>query len=97
MDFIPPPRKHSKLDIKWIIISLVVSLVLAKFSRQSMCTYMFLSLTWLYIVILVTQSWGKFERDHYQIAGTTIASLIGWLVGTIVVWKTRSHQSVFFE
>jgi chromate transport protein ChrA len=87
----------SSLDIKWVIISLAVSLVLAKFSKQSMCTYMYLSLAWLYITILVSQSWRKFERDNIQIASTTIASLIGWLIGTLVVWKTRHHHNAFFE
>jgi hypothetical protein len=92
-----PEQLDNSLDIKWVIISLAVSLVLAKFSKQSMCTYMYLSLAWLYITILVTQSWQKFERNNIQIASTTIASLIGWLVGTLVVWRTKHHHNAFFE
>ena len=90
-------NKNETLDIKWIVISLIISLVLARFSKHSMCTYMYLSLAWLYIVLLVTQSWQKFERNHVQVASTTIAALIGWLIGTLIVWKTRHHSVLFFE
>uniref|UniRef100_A0A6C0CFQ0 Uncharacterized protein n=1 Tax=viral metagenome TaxID=1070528 RepID=A0A6C0CFQ0_9ZZZZ len=90
--------KHiSGLDIKWIVISFIMAIVLAKFSKQSMCTYMYVSIAWLYIVILLTQSWHKFERDNKQIACTTVAALIGWLIGTLVVWKTGHHRTIFFE
>jgi CHASE2 domain-containing sensor protein len=87
----------SGLQVKAIIISLIVSIVLSKFSKGSMCSYMLMSLFWLYLSVVISQAFSKFERGNRQIAMTACASLIGWVIGTILLWKNRDLRLLFFE
>lgn len=90
-------EKQGKIDMKWVLISVAVSIVLSRFSRNSMCTYLFLSFSWIFLAIIATQAYGKFERDNISIAATSTAALVGWIIGTTLVWKTRHIRVLFFE
>lgn len=90
-------EKSTKIDVKWILISIVISIFLSKFSRYSLCQYMYFSFCWVFLTVLVSQSWHKFERDNEQILMTTIAALIGWVIGTVLVWKHRHLRVLMFE
>jgi len=91
-------HKHTpKVDLKWLGISIVISVMLSKFSRHSLCQYMYLSFCWIFLTVLISQSIHKFERDNKQILSSTLGALIGWVIGTVLVWKHRKLQHLFFE
>lgn len=86
-----------RIDVKWIVISIVISVVLSKFSRYSLCQYLYFSFCWIFLTILVSQSYHKFERDNKQMLATTTGAIIGWVIGTILVWKNRPIKMLMFE
>lgn len=89
--------KFCKLDMKWIIVSFISALILSRFSKNSMCTYLFFSMSWLLLTILISQAYRKYERDHLAITATFAASLTGWIIGTTLLWKRKDFRGLFFE
>ena len=89
--------KPARIDVKWILISIVISVFLSKFSRYSLCQYLYFSFCWVFLTILISQSWNKFERDNEQILMTTSGAIIGWVIGTVLVWKHRPLHMLMFE
>lgn len=81
--------------IFWIIVSLVTALLLAKYSK-GLCNYLFIKISWIYVTILITQVWECGEKEPKTLAYTTVASIIGWTLGTFIVWKSRSLSTGFF-
>lgn len=90
-------ESKSKISVPWILASIVISVVLSKFSRYSLCQYLYLSFCWIFLTIIVSQSYGKFERNNHQILGTTTGAIIGWVIGTVLVWKHRHVRILMFE
>ena len=88
---------NNKISIPWLIGSLIISIVLAKWSKGSACSYIFWSFAWLYVSILITQSQRKFQRGPKLICGAAVAALAGWLIGTCLIWKVRDHRVLFFD
>lgn len=82
--------------IFWLLFSTVSSMVFARYSK-GMCTYLFLSFSWIYIWLIFTQSWSVMERSPHDIALIAAASLLGWLIGTLIVWRKKSWGACFFE
>jgi uncharacterized membrane protein YjfL (UPF0719 family) len=89
--------KPAKIDVKWVLISIAISIALSKFSRYSLCQYLYFSFCWVFLTVLVSQTWHKFERDNRQILMTTLGALIGWVIGTVLVWKHRHLRVLMFE
>jgi uncharacterized Tic20 family protein len=81
--------------IFWIIVSFIVSFIFAKYSK-GLCNYLFFTIAWIYITILVTQVWEMGEKEPEEITYTTVASLAGWILGTFIVWKSRRLGTGFF-
>jgi hypothetical protein len=85
------------ISIKWVVISFVVSLILCRFSGGNMCNYMFLSLSWIFLTIIISQSLQKFERHPKQIFSTTAGALLGWIIGTVWIWRKRPLTHLFLD
>lgn len=81
--------------IFWLIVSLITSFVFARYSK-GFCAYMFASLTWIFLWVLFTQAWQMQERKPEHIAASTAASILGWAIGTFIVWKKRGYRDAFY-
>lgn len=92
-----PGEINNTISIPWLIGSVVIAIILARWSKGSLCAYIFWSLAWLYISILLTQTHRKFQRGPKVVCSTAVASLIGWFIGTCLVWKVRDHRVMFFD
>lgn len=92
-----PGEINNRISIPWLIGSFVVSIVLARWSKGSACSYIYMSLGWLYVSILITQSQRKFQRSPKLICSNAVASLVGWFIGTCLIWKVGHHRVMFFD
>jgi hypothetical protein len=87
----------TKQFIFLLVFSLVSAAVLAKFSR-GLCAYLFTSLAWIFIWKLLIQSWNSEERSAHEVGMLAMAGLIGWAIGTFIIWrKRRGFRQGFFE
>lgn len=82
--------------IYWLIFSLISALILSRFAK-GMCAYLFTSLAWIYLWMLFTQSWSTMERRPQEVGLIAVASLIGWAIGTFLVWKKKDWRTGFFD
>ena len=92
-----PDEINCTLSIPWLILSLVISIILARFAKGSMCSYLFMSMAWLYIIVLMTQSQRKMQRSGKLIVCALGATLLGWIIGTCVIWRGTCGKIGFFE
>ncbi len=86
-----------KISIFWIGVSIGIAILLAKFAKGSMCSYMFMSMAWLYLWVILTQRFQQFESHPKEHAYRSVASLTGWLIGTVLVWRNKKYRLLFFE
>lgn len=77
-------------NAKVVLLSMAFAIVTSRFSRQNLCQFVYFSLCWTLIIVLVTQSLGKYERDNDAIAITMASSILGWIIGTTLVWRRLS-------
>ena len=80
----------------WLVFSFVSALIFAKYSRN-LCQYLFTTMAWTYIWILFTQSWNTMERDPKDIGMLVAAGILGWGIGTSLIWKNRDWRNTFLD
>lgn len=82
--------------IIWLIISIILAMIFARYS-QGLCAYLFVSFAWLFIWTLATQSWSCGERVKEDVAFALFATVLGWVIGTFVVWRSVPFSRGFFQ
>lgn len=90
-------ESDDSISVWWIVVSLVISIVLARFAKGSFCTYLYTTMIWVYVSILFKQKYFKsMQQGPRKMTCYIIVGLIGWSVGVALVWRSR-HRSLFFE
>lgn len=91
--------RHSSqnIDVRWLLFSLASAIVLSRFSRGGLCSYMFTSISWLFLWTLIAQTYEYGEENNRQTAVSVASSIVGWVIGTVLVWKIRNTQHIFFD
>jgi uncharacterized membrane protein HdeD (DUF308 family) len=79
--------------IWWAIFGLITAVIFSKWTGD-MRSYLFITFCWLFIVTLVTQCYGKFEREPEDVAMLTTASLIGFIIGSTLLWTTTACRDL---
>lgn len=80
----------------WLVISIILAMFLARYSK-GLCVYLFISFSWLFIWTIATQSWTCGEKAKEDIALALFATVLGWVVGTFIVWRSVPFHRGFFQ
>lgn len=91
-------NEYDEWFVFWIIFSFMFSLIFAK-SGRGLYSFMFGAASWVFLWLLVAQVYEEHlgPQNYKHLAFFLLASLIGWFVGTFVIWKSKKLDVGFFE
>jgi len=87
----------TRIDMRWLLFSLASAIALSKFGRGGLCGYLFKSLSWLLIWTIIAQTYNVSNNNNRHMACAIASSILGWFIGTILIWRVRKINQTFFD